>query len=124
MKYYIDYEQETGKILGFLIENNISYKEGEVIEVDLNTYNTAMGFNKIIINGEKITFEDVPIIARTPEEIEKERKQNIYFQISILESKTYRPLREQLVGTEEEKLQASTILGELDEQIKALRSQL
>lgn len=65
-----------------------------------------------------------PIFKKTPEEIENERKQNIYSQISILESKTYRPLREQLVGTEEEKLKASTILGELDEQIKALRSQL
>ncbi|MFW3412293.1 hypothetical protein ACN9J3_06125 [Aliarcobacter butzleri] len=55
---------------------------------------------------------------------EEERKQNIQSQIDILEAKTYRPLREMQVGTEEEMLQASIILGELNEQIKTLRNQL
>ena len=79
---------------------------------------------EVDIEGNITEHEDAPVIERTPEEIEQEKKQNIYSQISILEEKTYRPLREQLVGTEEEKLKASTILGEIDKQIKALRSQL
>lgn len=122
MEYYIDYEQTTGKILGYLTDATVNQKKGEVIEVNLNTYNTAMAFNKIIIDGENITFEKVDF--RTPEEIEEQRKRDILSQIDILEAKTYRPLREMQVGTEEEMLQASIILGDLNEQIKALRSQL
>lgn len=78
-----------------------------------------------IKTGEEIEIEEeIEIYQPTEEEMEKERVQNIYSQIYILESKTYRPLREQLVGTEEEKLEASIILSELNEQIKDLRSQL
>lgn len=58
------------------------------------------------------------------EKIEEQRKRDILSQIDTLEAKTYRPLREMQVGTEEEMLQASIILGELDEQIKTLRGQL
>lgn len=75
----------------------------------------------------EISYDEMMTITNPPktdEEMEKERIQNIYSQIDILESKTYRPLREQLVGTEEEKLEASIILSNLNEQIKELRSQL
>ena len=117
MEYIINYTDE-GRIIGFMEGNT----ENNIV-VDNQVWFKNQGMNKIIIDKNKnITFEKVD--WRTAEEIEEERKQNIYSQISILESKTYRPLREQLVGTEEEKLQASTILGEIDEQIKALRSQL
>lgn len=122
MKYYIDYEKTTGKILGFLNSNTVSQKQGEIIEVDFLKHNEAMAFNKIIIDGKNISFDKVD--WRTPKEIEEQRKQNIQSQIDILESKTYRPLREMQVGTEEEMLQASIILGELNEQIKVLRGQL
>lgn len=76
--------------------------------------------NIVLPTQEEIEEKEAEIAAQ----LENERKQNIYSQIVALEAKTYRPLREQLVGTEEEKLNASIILGEFDEQIKNLRGQL
>lgn len=102
MKYYIN---KNGEILGFEQDGSQDF----LIAEDMKP----------------ITLEEIEELRKpTAEQIENERKQDIYSQIAILEAKTHRPLREQLVGTEEEKLQASTILGELDEQIKNLRSQL
>lgn len=75
MKYYIDYEKETGKILGLLTSSAINQKQGELLEVDFFKYNEAMAFNKIIIDGKNITFEKVD--WRTPEEKEELRVQNI-----------------------------------------------
>ena len=102
---------EIDKINGFIPKD---FKQ--LTEAQLKAYNNKPDFG--VWNGNEW------IDARTPEEIEEQRKQNIQSQIDILESKTYRPLREMQVGTEEEMLQASIILGELNEQIKVLRGQL
>ena len=102
MKYYINKNKE---IFGFELDGSQDYLITE--------------------NMKPISLEEIEELKKpTAEQLEKERKENIYSQIVILEAKTYRPLREQLVGTEEEKVKASTILSELDEQIKTLRSQL
>lgn len=73
MKYYMDYEKETGKILGFIIDE--TKKQGEVVEVSKEQWNAAMTFNKISIDGENITFEKVD--WRTSKEIEDLRIKNI-----------------------------------------------
>lgn len=65
MQYYIDYEQTTGRILGFI--TNLSRKQGKTIEVDFFKFNEAMAFNKIILDGKNIIFEKVD--WRTAEEI-------------------------------------------------------
>lgn len=83
MKYCIDYELTTGKILGFIIDEK--KKKGTIIEVsseiffrELNNSNN----NKIIIDGENISFDKVD--WRTVKEI---RKKEINTQIA--EAKTY-----------------------------------
>lgn len=102
---------EIDKINGFIPSEFKPLTESQLV-----AYNNKPDFGAW--NGNKW------IDTRTPEEIEEQRKQNIQSQIDILEAKTYRPLREMQVGTEEEMLQASIILGELNEQIKILRGQL
>ena len=62
MKYYINYTKE-GKILGFAkgdTDLNIEVSNAKWVE--------GQGYNKIIINGDNITFEKVD--WRTPEEIQ------------------------------------------------------
>ena len=69
MKYYINYTQD-GKILGFT--------KGATdlnIEVSNPVWFKNQGMNKIIIDGENISFDKVD--WRTPEEIEIERINNI-----------------------------------------------
>lgn len=73
MKYYIDYDKLNGKILGFIIDE--TKKQGEVIEVSKDQWESAMTFNKIIFDGKNITFEKVD--WRTPKELEESRVQNI-----------------------------------------------
>lgn len=97
-------------------------KKNQVFAYDDEQIEKGYGKDLVPITEEEMLAITNP--EKTKEEIENERVQNILSQIEILESKTYRPLREHLVGTEEEKLQASIILGNLDEQIKSLRSQL
>ena len=80
MKYFIDYEKSTGKILGFIIDE--TKKEGVIIEVSKEQWDTAMTFNKIIIDGENISFDKVD--WRTQEEIKREE-----INTQIAEAKTY-----------------------------------
>lgn len=64
MKYYINYT-EQGKILGFA--------KGDTdlnIEVSNSKWFEGQSFNKIIIDGDSISFDKVD--WRTPEEIEQE----------------------------------------------------
>ena len=71
MKYYIDYDKTTGKILGFIIDE--AKKQGEVVEVSKEIFEREMNTtnnNKIVIDGENITFEKVDL--RTPEEIKEQ----------------------------------------------------
>lgn len=98
----------------------------------INKNGEIFGFNQdgsqdflITEDMKPITLEEIEELKKpTDEQLENERKQNIYLQISVLESKTYRPLREQLVGEEAEKLTASLILDNINKQIKNLRSQI
>ena len=66
MQYFINYT-EQGRILGFYNEERHTYSN---VEVDNQTWFTNMGMNKIIIDGDNITFDKVD--WRTPEEIEQE----------------------------------------------------
>lgn len=66
MKYFINYT-EQGKIIGFYNEERNTYSN---VEVDNQTWFTNMGMNKIIIDGENISFDKVD--WRTEEEIEQE----------------------------------------------------
>lgn len=69
MGYYINYT-EQGKILGFV--------KGDTdlnIEVSNSKWIEGQSYNKIVVDGDNITFEKVD--WRTPEEIEELRVQNI-----------------------------------------------
>ena len=66
MKYIINYN-EQGKILGFA-----QGKTNLNIEVDNITYVEAMKYNKIIVDGDNITFDKVD--WRTAEEIAEQAK--------------------------------------------------
>lgn len=68
MKYIINYTQE-GKILGF-IESDTDLN----IEVSNTIWFEAQGYNKIIIDGENISFDKVD--WRTVEEIDAEILEN------------------------------------------------
>ena len=57
MNYYIDYNEDNGQILGFLIKED--NKKGTTIEVSKDIFNEGHKFNKIIIDGENISFEKV-----------------------------------------------------------------
>ena len=65
-KYYISYTKQ-GEIKGFTNKEDVSYKN---IEVSNAIWFEAQSFNKIIIDGETISFDKVD--WRTPEEIEQE----------------------------------------------------
>lgn len=65
MKYYINYT-EKGKILGFTKDDTDLN-----IEVSNSKWVEGQSYNKIIIDGENISFEKVD--WRTEEEIEKQR---------------------------------------------------
>ena len=69
MKYIINYTKE-GKILGFAKGNNDLN-----IEVSNAKWIEAQSFNKVIINGENISFDIVD--WRTPEELDIQRIQVI-----------------------------------------------
>lgn len=93
MKYYIDYKHTTGKILGYLTDATVKQKQGQVIEVDFFKYNEAMAFNKIIIDGDNITFEKVD--WRTLKEIEELRIISIDNRVESIITKPY-PIYKQL----------------------------
>lgn len=74
MKYYIDYKKNTSEILGFLTDLNKTQAMGILQEVSKEVFDTQMNKtnnNKIIIDGENISFDKVD--WRTPEEIEETR---------------------------------------------------
>lgn len=69
MKYIINYTKE-GKILGF-VKSDTDLN----IEVSNTIWFEAQGYNKIIINGENVSFDKVDF--RTPEELDIQRIQAI-----------------------------------------------
>ena len=83
MKYIINYTEE-GKILGF-------YNEGQPTSLNIEVTNAiwfeAQSFNKIIIDGENVSFDKVD--WRTIEEIEIERIQTIKQKASELITSKY-----------------------------------
>lgn len=97
MKYIINYTRE-GKILGFT--------KGDIdlnIEVSNATWVEAQQYNKIIIDGENISFDKVD--WRTQEEIEAEQlAQSNTEALNLLNSTDWRVIRElerlMLKGTE------------------------
>lgn len=79
MSYYIDYEQTTGKILGFIIDE--TKKQGTLQEVTKEVFEREMNStnnNKIVIDVENITFSKVDFT--TDKEKEEQR-------ISLINSK-------------------------------------
>ena len=110
MKYIINYT-EQGKILGFAKSD-----ENLNIEVSNAIWFEAQSYNKIIIDGENISFELVD--WRTDEEIESEKlaqtNAEAIFKLSVTDWKVIRELeRLMLAGTElnaeREALRASVI---------------
>jgi hypothetical protein len=70
MKLYIDYNTETGEILGRLTEDNKNLKRGALKEVIRTQWNESKRFNKITINDTNISFEKVDF--RTQDAINQE----------------------------------------------------
>ena len=97
MKYIINYN-EQGEILGF-----VQGKTDLNIEVDNATYVEAQKYNKIIIDGENISFDKVD--WRTVEEIKAEQLAQANAEaIQTLSSTDWKVIRElerlMLAGTE------------------------
>lgn len=86
MKYHINYT-EQGKILGFT-KNDTDLN----IEVSNSKWVEGQSYNKIIIDGDNITFDKVD--WRTPEEIDESRVQNINSYTQSIITKKY-PLEKQ-----------------------------
>ena len=99
MKYIINYKKE-GKILGFYNQEQTSNLN---IEVSNTIWFEAQSFNKIIVDGDTISFDKVD--WRTTEEIEAEQlAQSNTEAIKTLNSTDWKVIRElerlMLAGTE------------------------
>lgn len=118
MKYIINYN-EQGKILGFT-----QGKDGLNIEVSNATYIEAQKYNKIIVDGDNITFDKVD--WRTLEEIDEAHNADILSQISAKEYELIRPMRELLSTTSssESKEFAQGKIDEIELEIHRLRGEL
>jgi len=70
MKYFIDYDDSNNEILGFLTSDTKSQNQGITQEVSRVQLLESQKFNKIVINGDNISFETFDF--RTQQEIDEE----------------------------------------------------
>ena len=113
---YANYDN-NGNILGFYSDDIHKVIPEPNIQLTEYEWNCALDGSKMVDTANQILIEKPPYVP-TEDELKKQNNQNILSQISALEAKVNRSLRDAILRGD------NTFLGQYDNQIAELRSQL